>query len=411
MKRRDFLIASVGTLGASAAVTCRADSAPCPAPNVSLAAAPGVNKSMATPCEIAGSPAPKWLRGIPPFQWVALPSLGNSSVIPNPPAPGMTGVRSVTDAWGGAALRQNGSYYILHGGGHGDYAGNEIYALQLSLDAPQWTRIWGPTPNNAIVPNQYYYDDSPSSPASIHTYNSLVFNDQDDVFMRFMRGQYIGAHFIGGVDGIRWGGTAWEQNQTNNIWPAPPNPWKFVNGQCKDSDGNVYFVNGWNRLIWNRRTNLWSVPIRNSQYAVQSCGCCYDTKRHIIWSFGGGISGGGRVGASQAYMWEITTGSERLITLTGPNASAIDGNNANSSSAIYDAVADLVLVVTGDGEIYSFNPTTFAVTRVPTSGPSLPNTTSSSGSGPWGKLQYASQLGGIVIQPTWKAATFFMRTH
>jgi len=408
MKRRDFLAGTIGALGASAPMIARPGNAPCPPPDFGIK---GQGNPVANPCKIPGSASPAWLKGIPAFQWVTLPSLGASSELPNPLPPGMTGIRSVTDAWGGGALRQNGSFYILHGGGHGDYAGNEIYALQLSLDAPQWTRIWGPTSNDSISPGQYYYNDSPPSPASVHTYYSLVFDDQDDVFMRFIRGQYIAAKFTGGIDGIKWGGTAWEQNQNNSIWPLPPVTWKFLTGQCKDPDGNVYFVNNWVRLVWTRRTNSWSVPIQNSIVSIVSVGCCYDSMRQTVWGFGGGSPGWGNVPAGHAYMWNVSKGSEALITLTGPSAGAIDGINAVNCGAVYDPVADVAFVVTGDGQVYSFNPSTFAATRVSTTGPSLPNTTSSTGTAPWSKLQYVSQLGGIVIQPTWKSPTFFMRTH
>lgn len=410
MKRRDFLVATVGTLGAPASAICRAESQPCPAPNVSVSGASGGAQAVATPCQIPGSASPAWLRGIPPFQWITLPSLSASQVLPNPLPPGITGIRSVTDAWSGAALRQNGSYYILHGGGHGDYAGNEIYALQLSLDNPQWTRIWGPTPNAEIVPNQYYYGDSPPAPASIHSYYALAYDDQDDVFMRFMRGQYILPNFGRGIDGIRWGAPNWEQNQNNTIWPLPPQAWKWGQGQCKDPSGNVYFVNSWNRFVWNRRANAWSTPISNSRYAVQSSGCCFDSRRNTIWSFGGSYAAGS-VKTGQAYMWDVSTNRESLLSLAGPSASAIDGLNANNSGAAYDPVADLVFVITGDSNVYVFNPSTQAVTRASTTGASLPNTTASTANSPWGKFQYVPQLGGVVIQPTWKSATMFMRTH
>lgn len=409
MNRRDFLISTAGTFGVSTSATRAAGTVPCPAPNASLTVGSGAAKAIATPCQIPGSATPAWLKGIPTFQWVALPSLSASSALPTPLPPGMTGIRSVTDAWCGGALRQNGSFYLLHGGGHGDYAGNEIYALQLSLDDPQWTRIWGPTPNSEIVPDQYYYNDTPPSPASIHSYYALAFNDHDDIFMRFMRGQYILPNFTGGIDGIKWGASSWEQNQNNGIWPLPPPGWNYP-GQCKDPAGNVYLVNGWSRFVWNRAANSWSTPIKNSQFSIRTSGCCFDPVRNTIWSFGGSY-GGGAVGAGQAYMWNVSTNSEALVSLGGPYATAIDGVSANSSGAIYDPIADLVFVVTGDSYVYIFNPSTHAVTRASTTGPTLPVTTGNTASAPWNKFQYVSQLGGVVFQPTWQSPTFFMRTH
>ncbi len=405
MKRREFLAGSLGTLGASAPLVGIAASLPCPPSPVTVTG--GI--AVATPCPAPTGTMPAWFKSASVFQWVTLPSLSTSGVLPNPVPPGITGVKSVTDAWGAGALRQNGSYYILHGGGHGDYAGNEIYALQLSLDNPQWQRIWGPTPNADIVENQYYYNDSPQSPASIHSYYCLAYDDQDDIFMRFTRGRFGVPNFVGGIDGIRWGASSWEQNQNNTIWPAPVGC-TYANGQCKDTSGNVYLINSWKRFLWNRAANSWSVPIANSSYSLQSSGSCYDSARHAVWSFGGSY-GGGSVGAGQAYMWDISTNNDSLISLVGANATSIDGINANFSGVAYDPVADLVFVLTGDGYIYSFVPSTHEVTRLTTAGASLPNTQSTSATGPWGKFQYVSQLGGVVIQPTWASPTFFMRTH
>ncbi|MGH8218546.1 MAG: hypothetical protein ACREUT_08275 [Steroidobacteraceae bacterium] len=406
MRRREFLAGTLGTLGTSGPVITIAASTPCPPPTVALTRSAAVG----TPCALPSSASPEWLKGAGVYQWINLPSLSASSVLPNPLPPGITGVASVTDAWGGGALRQNGSYYILHGGGHGDYSGNEIYVLQLSLDNPQWVRIWGPTPNAQIVQDQYYYNDSPPSPASVHTYYSLMYDDQDDVLMRFMKGQYTLPDYTGGIDGIKWGAASWEQNQKNAIWPLPPPSFLFSNGQCKDGNGNVYMVNSWNRFMWNRQANSWSTPIAKSPYAVQSSGCCFDSKRGVVWSFGGSY-GGGSIHAGKAYSWNVQNNSEALITLSGPNAGAIDGVNANFSGAVYDPIIDLVFVMPGDGYIYSFDPMTYRVTQIVTTGPALPQTNASSGTAPWNKLQYVPELGGVVIQPLWKAQTFFMRTH
>lgn len=144
-------------------------------------------KSTVTRINIVTTPdLPTWLKSAAVNQWVNLPSISTSGVLPNPPAPGL--VKYVTDAWGGGALRKNGSYYILHGGGHRDYGGNEIYAISLEADNPQWQRVWGPTPNSQIVEGQLFYNDG--NPASSHTYYALTYNDQDDVLMKFERSYY-----------------------------------------------------------------------------------------------------------------------------------------------------------------------------------------------------------------------------
>jgi hypothetical protein len=56
---------------------------------------------------------------------------------------GTKGPLAVTDHWGGMAFDYKRSYIYLWGGGHGDYAGNEVYRLDLNLiDGVQATNPW-----------------------------------------------------------------------------------------------------------------------------------------------------------------------------------------------------------------------------------------------------------------------------
>ena len=60
----------------------------------------------------------------------------------------------VVRAWSGAALDRAGKRLILFGGGHGDYDGNEEYALSYGSEAARFTRIFGPTqPGNFTCSN------------------------------------------------------------------------------------------------------------------------------------------------------------------------------------------------------------------------------------------------------------------
>lgn len=58
-------------------------------------------------------------------------------------------VTSGVTAYSGAAVDQSGRRILLMGGGHGDYAGNEVYALDLSANAPAWEVFKGRSPGNS----------------------------------------------------------------------------------------------------------------------------------------------------------------------------------------------------------------------------------------------------------------------
>src|SRR5688500_7691274 len=81
-----------------------------------------------------------------PGQWYEVP---NSKIRPHLPSPVPAGNPvSIITAWNGGFFDSARNRYVVMGGGHGDYAGNEIYGF--NLETFQWSRLWGPTPNSQI---------------------------------------------------------------------------------------------------------------------------------------------------------------------------------------------------------------------------------------------------------------------
>src|SRR5688572_8836666 len=84
-----------------------------------------------------------------PGQWGRIPNTKISSVLPNPLPPGWTGPASIVIAWNGGAYDSKRERILIGcAGGHADYTGNEIYAVEVV--AGTISRIWGPTPNAQI---------------------------------------------------------------------------------------------------------------------------------------------------------------------------------------------------------------------------------------------------------------------
>lgn len=91
------------------------------------------------------------------------------------------GYAAVMTAWGGAVLNTTGFYngstwvdgyaIVCWGGGHGDYAGNEPYALSLSTNTPTWYRLRDPT----LTGVSNVDEDGSGNPVSRHTYSSLSY--------------------------------------------------------------------------------------------------------------------------------------------------------------------------------------------------------------------------------------------
>ena len=97
----------------------------------------------------------------------------------------------VFSAWCGGAYDPILKRLRIHGGGHDDYAGNELYSLHISADTPYWTRDVDPTGaigNTGILDDDQeatgrYFD---GRPRSSHTYGNLV--DVDGEFWVAMNG-------------------------------------------------------------------------------------------------------------------------------------------------------------------------------------------------------------------------------
>lgn len=100
---------------------------------------------------------PAWMDDVPLLTWAEIPNTKMTS------AGSGTGIT----AYSGATYR--GTTMLVFGGGHTDYKGNEVIALDLSADEPAWTRIGEPT----VSPVYNYPYQADGLPSSRHTYWSL----------------------------------------------------------------------------------------------------------------------------------------------------------------------------------------------------------------------------------------------
>lgn len=88
----------------------------------------------------------------PVWEEVASSSLQSSGVLYDwspSSVPGVTGYAAIMSAWSGAAFDPTRNRMMIHGGGHADYAGQEIYAFDF--DDNTWYRIADPDTVAAIA--------------------------------------------------------------------------------------------------------------------------------------------------------------------------------------------------------------------------------------------------------------------
>lgn len=129
---------------------------------------------------------PAWRRAIAAQHWGVVPSNTLASIDPednpayNPNYPGSApwhgtvGQRGMVEAWCGGCYDQDGDVlWLIQGGGHGDYGGNEPYKIDLSVDNPTWEMVRAPSTDLSGDGSNGLYGDG--RPRSTHTYNKTVY--------------------------------------------------------------------------------------------------------------------------------------------------------------------------------------------------------------------------------------------
>ncbi|HWB79820.1 MAG TPA: hypothetical protein VG755_32875 [Nannocystaceae bacterium] len=89
--------------------------------------------------------------------------------------------QAVLTAWNGAIADTTRDRLIVWGGGHGDYFGNEVYALDL--DAQTLVRLNDPSPIDNVGDCPFSYVDG--TPSSRHTYDGLAYLEHADAMFLF----------------------------------------------------------------------------------------------------------------------------------------------------------------------------------------------------------------------------------
>lgn len=159
----------------------------------------GTNTLQASTCGsgfiyIPSEGSPDWYNAIPLGEWGSLPN-SSFSTTPNIAPPthpgGNSNFKTLVTTWCGGILNTVGVFHggafipghflVLFGGGHGDYAGNELYAYgPLESNTPIWRRLSDPSIPPAVClppsePNYYNPRASDGRPVSRHTYDTLVY--------------------------------------------------------------------------------------------------------------------------------------------------------------------------------------------------------------------------------------------
>jgi hypothetical protein len=162
-----------------------------------------------------------------PGHWYAVPASRIDTVLPNPIPPGDSRPgrpESIVDEWSSGIFDASRNNFVVWGGGHNNYSGNEIYAFNLGTLI--WQRITNPSTNVGGTESTGYYPDG--RPRSRHTYDYIEYIPSIDRFCSFGgAGQYPSGQStneVANVDCFNFSTNSWETTYKR----IPKSQWESV---------------------------------------------------------------------------------------------------------------------------------------------------------------------------------------
>lgn len=355
---------------------------------------------------------PAWRSGQAVNEWREISGSNLSAVTPtNNPNNKQLNMRM--DPWCGLGFdRTRNVVWSLANGGHDDYHGNEVYKLDISVDAPAWVEWF---PSDASLSTPYNAARYPSGrPASAHTYYCHQYIAQRDRVIRFgaTAASSIGNSF-GAVDGwnptLAQGVNGWDSSST---YPDIPSPDLTEWAVAQDPDtGDVYvFMSNQRVSKWTQASNTWSTVSNGfPPDAFNGRPAAYDTTRDRIlcFTYTGGAGG--------VYTFDPGTGLFTQRTLGGADAAAVTGASSGAGMIYVPALdAYLFRKRAAGATVHRIDAGTFEVTALSTTGgASVPAAPDQSGSNEnvYTRWMYVPDYSGVLYVPAPASNAWFLRVH
>jgi hypothetical protein len=346
--------------------------------------------------------------------WTALPNTKLQSVCPS----GFSGCANVINAWSGGIADTKRNRLIIWGGGHGDYFGNEVYALDLNASPARLTRIIDPSPPNS-TPATCPAALSDGNPNSRHTYNGLAYMANIDKMFAF-NGSLA-------CDPGKFAKDTWTLDLATLTWtrkdPVSGNPQPTtyygspVSFAAYDPNTGSVFLNNLGVLFKydhaaNRYTalNTSATPSFNSTPVI-------DPKRKLLFYIGSPVNSAQSTavatGPASIQVVDLSGGSYQLQNWTS-QVTGCDGLAAATNPGLaYDSGRDRIVGWPNFGNtVYIFNPDTKScTTETHPGGP--PNSTDYNGkiysTGTYGRFQYFPALDAFVVVNFWTNDAYLLR--
>jgi hypothetical protein len=309
--------------------------------------------------------------GIPSsLGWFQIPNTQMQNVCPSG-----YNCANVIVPWSGGIGDTSRNRLIVWGGGHSDYGGNEVYALDLN--ALTINRLNNPSPPASSCVEVL----SDGTPPSRHTYDDLAYIAHADRMF-----SYTGSMAPTGCGSL----ATWTLTMSNLQWqdmnPSGTAPTPNGGLAAADYDPNTknVFVHtvSWGMFAsYNFDTNTMKLLASNEiiNYYVTAV---VDPKRRLFFMFG----------ANGAYKIDIS-GNDPSYSLKTLAASGCTFQNIDAPGAAYDSVQDRIVGWSGGNSVNIYNADTDSCTTVTyANGPGAQQTL-----GTYGRFRYFPALGVFAL--------------
>jgi len=289
--------------------------------------AQSASTSVRTLAANSGVPAP--ILNLQPGQWLELPNTKIRSVLPDPLPRGYPPY--LVEAWNGGTVDSKRSRLLVWGGGHADYWGNEMYALDLPTMSIQ--RIVDPSPLTSEANCTPSLPDG--TPTSRHTYGGLTYAAHIDS-MFAISGSLSPCGFFGS--------DAWKYDFTEKQW-------RLLTSSSPVKDPGVMAVyDQVSKLVYIKdQTKFYSYSFDSNQFDQINAStsvdyhlsAALDSKRRKFVMLGDGVQ-----------ILDLATGA--LSTMQTTNAPTLISSKQSPGIA-YDPIADRIVAWHGGSNVYALN--------------------------------------------------------
>ena len=320
--------------------------------------------------------------------WHVLPNTKLASVCPEDESlHGTSGCAAVIRAWGGAAADTKRNRLLIWGGGHNDYYGNEVYALDVV--SKKMSILVPPTPR----PQPCVESQSDGKPTSRHTYYDLAYLPQDDKMFSF--GGALAGCSSGGGSSATWtldlNTLTWRQLAAKNA----PNGQPGLAVVAYDRATNFVFVEDLSSIHkYDPAKNSYSMlsPVNGIDYHQSGV---VDSSRKLLLLIGGGQIWAIRIGKGAGFPQNWSSQVKGCAGLV----------HAAYPGVAFDSTRNMVVGWSGGDTVYIFNPDTKScATEVFPGGPG-----DQQGNGTNGRFAYLPLLNVFVLVNDWKQDAYLLR--